>query len=79
MTIFGNIVDISQSNQIVLVGALMLMQSKCVESSDFKLRGPRQNVPFYKTSKQFAIIGDISGYALSYLDIDRNYQQTYIT
>ena len=27
-------------------GALMLMQSKCVESSDVKLRGPYQNVPF---------------------------------
>ena len=30
------------------IGALMLMQSKCVESSDIKLGRPKQNVPFTK-------------------------------
>ena len=38
----------------------MLMQSNCVESSDFKLCGPMQNVPFNKTSKHFTVIEDIS-------------------
>ena len=60
MAIFGIFESSALSYQIFFSGALMLMQSKCVESSDIKLHGLEKNVPFYKTSKHFTVIGDIS-------------------
>ena len=39
----------------------MLMQSKCVESSDVKLHRPKGNVPFNKTCNHFTAIEDNSG------------------
>ena len=60
MAIFGIFESSALSYQIFFSGALMFMQSKCVESSDIKLHGLEKNVPFYKTSKHFTVIGDIS-------------------